>query len=271
MNHEDYENYTQPANDDQDLLLDEVLEELHNMVREERYHELADDFVETLDTLDDGVLETDEDNIEAVLTTSDDTEEPLHPGSRRKLGVVYLLLTVFMIRFRLADETMKYLLTLNSLLLPDGNKMIRSLYHLRKYLGSYISLPSVTYYCAFCFTLVDKDVEKCTNPICAKDLTVTGALAYFVCHNILTQLQVFVRRQTFSEAVRNHRFQHLRNSNGNICRVYDGELYEKLFENGFLDNPTIYHLHLIQMGFQDLKVSRISMWPVYMLINELPI
>ena len=267
---EDYRDYNPPINDEQDLLLDGVLEELQDMVREERYYELADDFVETLDIHDDEVLQTDEDNAETAIT-SDDSDEPLHPGSRRKLGVVYLLLTVFMIRFRLADETMKYLLTMITLLLPDGNKMIRSLYHLRKYLGSCISLPSVTYYCAFCFTLVDKDDAKCKNPICAKDLTVTGALAYFVRHNILTQLQVFFRRQTFTEAVRSHRFKHLHNSNGNLCDVYDGELYKKLFENHFLDNPNNISFALNTDGVSIFKSSRISMWPVYMLINELPI
>ena len=127
----------------------------------------------------------------------------------------------------------------------------------------------MNYYCAFCYTHVDKDAKKCTNAICSRDLTESGAVSYFVRHSIIAQLGILFGREKFTESIRNHRFAHLRNSKNNICDVYDGKLYQTLFKDGFLSNCNNISFALNTDGVAIFKSSRVSMWPVYLLINEL--
>ena len=52
-------------------------------------------------------------DIEETLGTPEPEEldPPLYEGSKRHVGIAILLICVFMIRFRLSDETMQYMLT----------------------------------------------------------------------------------------------------------------------------------------------------------------
>ena len=102
-----YSDYIQPINDHEDEQLDLLLSDLHSVVQAECREDLVDDNIPIqLATIADDVLQAAEHETEEMLNVDEDPL--LYDGSRRHLGVVMLLLSCFMIRFRLSDETMQY-------------------------------------------------------------------------------------------------------------------------------------------------------------------
>lgn len=96
-------------------------------------------------------------------------------------------------------------------------------------------------------------------------------LCHILSSNLIHQLQVLFKRASFTETVRTHRFSHYQaNPQEHIRDVYDGKVYKELFKKGVLKNPNI-SFSMNTDGVAIFKSSKVSMWPVYMLINELPI
>ena len=150
---------------------------------------------------------------------------------------IVLLLCCFIIRFRLSDEALHYLLKLIKVLLPEDSKMVQSFYTFRRFISKFIHTPQIRHFCSFCYTHVDKDAVQCPNTFCSKDLKLPGSKAYFVLHSLMSQLQMMFKRKSFTENVRTHRFKHYKEkSHETICVVYDGSLYKQLYESGFLNN-----------------------------------
>ena len=78
--------------------------------------------------------------------------------------------------------------------------------------------------------------------------------------------------KSFTDKIRTHRFQHYKsNKDGNICDVYNGSIYRNLFEDGILNSPNNILFAMNMDGVAIFKSSKISMWPVFLLINELPL
>ena len=150
---EELPDYTPPLLDHHDEELDHFLGEIHRVMQEDSYADLSNDFNECMEThVESQVLDVVDDeethNILPGVNTNPD-DEPIYPGSARKLGVCMLLLSVFMVRYRLSDDTMQYLLALLGLLLPDTSSSVTNLYGFRKYLQKFTFLPEVQYYCSF--------------------------------------------------------------------------------------------------------------------------
>ena len=62
-----------------------------------------------------------------------------------------------------------------------------------------------------------------------------------------------------------------RQEEGCISDLYDGKAYQiHMVEGGFLSNPMNISLLLNTDGVQVFKSSNLSLWPVYLVINELP-
>lgn len=53
--------------------------------------------------------------------------------------------------------------------------------------------------------------------------------------------------------------------------VYDGHVYQELYNAGSLNNENNISFAMSTDDVQIFKSSKVSMWPVYMLINELPL
>lgn len=158
------------------------------------------------------------------------------------------------------------------MLLPSGHNMIKSVYVLKEHLRKFVSFPTIHYLCSFCGTHVEKDSKRCTNQFCLKDLSQPGAVGYFIQHSIIKQLQLMCKRNSFLEKIRSHRFKHYQENEGNTIKdVYDGTNYREAFRKGFLSDPNSISFSLNTDGVQIFKSSMVSMWPVYMLINELPL
>lgn len=76
---------------------------------------------------------------EEIPEVPPETDEPekdvcsseLYAGTSRKLGVVLLMIFSLSIRFKLSDETLKYIISIIAMLLPFGHNMIKSVYVLK--------------------------------------------------------------------------------------------------------------------------------------------
>lgn len=197
---------------------------------------------------------------------------PLYPDSPYSLGLLVLLICCFLVRFRLPDEAATYMLKIIACVLPQGHTLFRSLYHFRKFIKTFTEdmFPSLHYYCNSCYSKVERNDKVCSS--CKKDLTKSGEIAYFVHLKIISQLRTLWKIPEFSNNVRTHRFQHIQNNQSNFLKdVYDGQLYRDLFENGVLKDKNNLSFSMNTDGVPLFKSSKVSMWPVYMLINELPI
>lgn len=210
---------------------------------------------------------------EEEIKIKDQSEIPLFENSRHSVGVVVLLICCFVIRFHLPDEAVSYLLKFMTCILPHCNRLMGSLYHFRNFIKRFTchALPNIIFHCNYCYTVVEKHSKQC--PSCKKSLTQTGAMAYFLQIKLVSQLTSLWKNPDFSNSVRKHRFQHYKhNFKSKLSDIYDGNLYKKFFENnGILSNENNLSFSLNTDGAPLFKSSSVSIWPVYMLINELPL
>lgn len=67
-----------------------------------------------------------------------------------------------------------------------------------------------------------------------------------------------------------HRFRQLHANLNNINDVNDGSLHTNLRRNGYLSNQNNISFMWYTDGVPVFKSSHISIWPLYLTINELP-
>lgn len=262
-----------------DKVLDELLEEAKlrdsDLLSDENEINIEDD-IGFVDEFTNFVFN----DIENSAPKADDSKskqnrftDPLFEGSPYTLGVVILLICCFVIRFRLPDEAISYLLRLLACILPLGHTLSGSLYHFRKTIRLFTDclIPSLTYHCNSCYEIVGKNEKNC--PSCNNSLTESRSRAYFMQLKLVSQLQALWKNKEFCDMVRKHRFEHFENNKEDkLSDIYDGLLYKRLFQNdGILSSPNNLSFSLNTDGAPLFKSSNISIWPVYMLINELPI
>lgn len=277
--------YNAIVNDQFDTDFDMLIETLQNEVKERNCDILVDD-AGGYDDVQTAILEEVEEVIESQTFTklnksseefqqkeSDTGSKELYSGSPFSLGVVILLICTFIIRFRLPDEALSYFLRILVCILPQNHRLMGTIYHFRKFLKEYTSnmLPKIFYFCSYCYSEINRQSKKC--PSCSKSLSGSGSIAYFVQMKIVSQLMLLWKNSVFTSAVRSNRFKHYegkRNKN-TIGDVYDGTIYKRLFENGgILSDKNNLSFALNTDGVPIFKSSNIGLWPVYLLINELP-
>jgi len=80
-------------------------------------------------------------------------------------------------------------------------------------------------------------------------------------------LKSFFLRPTFYEDIQ-HRFKRTKKARDNIEDMYDGQLYKELCAKGLLCSKDISFL-MNTDGLPVFKSSKVSIWPLYLVINEL--
>ena len=68
-----------------------------------------------------------------------------------------------------------------------------------------------------------------------------------------------------------YRFQRMKRNDSNIEDVYDGGLYQREFKpGGFLSEPYNISVKLDTDGVAIFHSSQFGVWPLFLLVNELP-
>ncbi|XP_011859941.1 PREDICTED: uncharacterized protein LOC105557338 [Vollenhovia emeryi] len=145
--------------------------------------------------------------------------------------------------------------------LREGLKR-NSLYKFRKYFRLNQTNIIKHYYCKFCTRELRTKNDQC--PSCP-----TKKNSYFVQLPIVNQLKEMYMRNGFYNQLQ-WRFQRPVPFPGTITDIYDGQLYQAWVNNGFLSNCHNISFSWYTDGIPVFKSSKISIWPVYLTINELP-
>ena len=196
---------------------------------------------------------------------------PLYPSAKVTVGSTIVLLVLFSIKYNMAADAIGHLLSLLTLILPSGHVLPTSLNTFKNYFRNLRNPLVFHYYCSFCLSYVANSKNQTVSPNggCLKDLTVKGALSYFVEIPILHQLRSFFARDTFYDDIQ-HRFTRVKSSDDVITDIYDGLLYKELCEKGILNCKDNISFLMNTDGVPVFKSSKVSIWPVYLIINELP-
>ena len=204
--------------------------------------------------------------------SGDDDKAPLYPSAKITIGSTIVLLVLFTIKYNLAADAIGHLLSLLSLILPSRHILPTSLNNFKNYFRNIRSPLVFHYYCSFCLTYVSRNKPTetvCPNGGCLKDLTAKGALSYFIEIPIIHQLCTFFSREGFYEEIQ-HRFSRTKSSDDTITYVYNGVLYKELCDKGILNSKDNISFIMNTDGVPVFKSSKVSIWPVFMIINELP-
>ena len=197
-------------------------------------------------------------------------QEPLYKGANVTLGSVMVLLVLFVIRHNLTSEALENLLSIIAALLPASNILPSSVSRFKKYFAN-LKHPFVFHhYCSFCFAYISQQgVKQCTNSHRLKDLSAKGGTSYFIEIPIVDQLQTMFSRSGFYEDLQ-HRFNRKKQAQENIEDIYDGRLYRTLVRRGILSSGNNISFIFNTDGVPVFKLSKVSIWPLYLIINELP-
>ncbi|XP_068737234.1 uncharacterized protein [Montipora capricornis] len=201
---------------------------------------------------------------------TDFDQEPLYKGANVTLGSVMVLLVMFVIRHNLTSEALENLLSIIAALLPASSILPSSVSRFKKYFTN-LKHPFVFHhYCSFCFAYISqRGVKQCTNSHCLKDLSAKGATSYFIEIPMVDQLQTMFSRSGFYKDLQ-HRFNRKKQAQENIEDIYDGRLYRSLVRKGILSSGNNISFIFNTDGVPVFKSSKVSIWPLYLIINELP-
>lgn len=113
-----------------------------------------------------------------------------------------------------------------------------------------------------------KTLTVCPNGGCLHDLTKKNSVACFVEIPILEQMRSFFTRPTFYEDLQ-YRFKRKKELKDDIEDIYDGNLYKALLAKGIFNNGDNISFLMNTDGVPVFKSSKVSIWPLYYIINEL--
>ncbi|XP_053389746.1 uncharacterized protein LOC128552724 [Mercenaria mercenaria] len=215
-------------------------------------------------------FEENEDTTANVHRERKEDDAPVQPGHWLTLKTSVLLIWIFAITHSLTSSQLKDLLTLINLLLLQSNPAFESLYRFKTYFSNLEMPARKHYYCASCYSPADVEQHSCANPTCRKDLTKVNNKEYFLELDILSQLKTFYAREEFEEGLK-HKFSRVKKRNDSIEDVYDSQQYQNLCVNdGPLSKPYNVSFVFNTDGVPIFKSSKTSIWPIFLIINELP-
>ena len=141
-----------------------------------------------------------------------------------------------------------------------SNYCAKTLYKFKKFFTSIVTPLVKHFYCTLCYTKLDAQFcEECN----------TGdKVSYIIEISVIKQLSSMFKRKNFKESL-NHRFTRKKIHENNYEDIYDGQIYKSLPAN-YTINPNNLTFTWNTDGLPLFKSSKISIWPLYLIVNELP-
>ena len=205
-----------------------------------------------------------------------------------------LLVKQYSMRHGLTQEAVTDLLHLLQLYLPDPGILPSSLYLFEKQFRSLKYPVKFHYMCSYCSQCLPNDkVVHCPNQLCRKALKTVGEISSFIELPIDQQLINLLQRKSLHAIIMinlliiSGEFLCLgpecwyeicksfedRTSFGDRSHrrdVYGGVVYRQLIESGFLSSSSNISLLCNTDGIPVFRSSSFSIWPLLLLVNELP-
>lgn len=229
-----------------------------------------EDFDLQFDSLADLYIPTEvEHSTDRDAEDNDVDSDPLYPGAAVTLGAFMLLLAIFTTKYNLIGEATEQLLKILALALPHGHKLCTSLYEFKLFFKNLRNPLVRHYYCNHCVGYIDNTtVQSCPYEFCKAQFSVRNA-SYFIEMPLEHQIKNLFAQKGFYESL-GHRFKR-KSSDNTYEDIYDGKLYKQLSENhGILSFQENISFTFNTDGAPVFKSSKTSIWPIYLVINELP-
>lgn len=201
-----------------------------------------------------------------------DDDQPIYQGHTMTISVSLLLILLYTVTHGISGSQLNDLLVIIGLHCMEVHPGLKSLFHFKQYFAGLKSPLVRHYYCVYCLTCVNEQDEVCTNRFCGRSLKGAKSKSHFIEVSIHEQLSNFFKRPNFTKLLQ-QRFSRKKSSANNIEDIYDGELYKSLSKDGGVLSDRFPHnisFTLNTDGVPLFKSSKFSIWPVYLMINELP-
>lgn len=187
---------------------------------------------------------------------------PLYNGAPISLGQSMIAILTFALVHSLSGSCLVDLLVLLNLHCMTPNLCKTSLYLFKKYFEGIKSPVRIRLFCSLCF----EECEKQGCGACGPE----SSICYLVELPIISQLRKMFKKDGFYEKL-NHRFTRRKLKEHGIEDLYDGFLYKQYFgPNGLLRDRRNISFTWYTDGAQVFKSSKVSIWPLFLSINELP-
>lgn len=212
--------------------------------------------------------EDDEIDVFESINFEEDNEfyrQPIYDGGPISVEESMLVVLSLSLKHNLTDTCISDILKAIQLhFLPKNAKKV-SLYHIQKFFGIKKDTYVKHYYCTKCSKASENYVDICDG--CKQSYT----QKYFAKLSIIDQLHVILNKNGFLDAMK-HRYDRKNKTEDCIEELYDGILYREEFENNFCSNDECIFVSFTWCtdGVQIFKSSKLSIWPFYLRINELP-
>lgn len=173
----------------------------------------------------------------------------------------------FAARHNLSDIAFRDLLSLVQLHIPKNNIGETKVLRLKEKCGFNKTYLNFHLYCEACNKLYTKESDTCLTPGCTGSKLSGNSVKYFTTSNLGSQLQEVLQREKLWEMTRNH----MKVEHKNICDIQGGMAYREFLKPGnFLHNSNNITFSAFTDGVALFKSSGVQLWPVYLLINEIP-
>lgn len=189
--------------------------------------------------------------------------QALYDGAPLSVRDSMLLVMNLSIKHKLPDTCISDVFTVINAHCISKNLKKLSLYKYQKFFKCENQSVTKHYYCCKCDKALKIDEKICNE--CQQQTNSN----YFITLSIVDQLQVILTPENLFQLL-NHRFNRIKQNNSCIEEFYDGTIYKTEFVGNFLTNPHNLSLTWYTDGVPVFKCSRISIWPLYFRINELP-
>ena len=197
---------------------------------------------------------------------------PIYPGHSLSVSLSVFLIWIFIRKHSLTGVQISDLLQLINIHLLVPHPVLSSFYKLRKIMKPLINPIKKHFFCTFCYASVSQGDKICKNPFCLKDLTPKNCMNYFLKIPIIQQIHSLFQNESFRNNI-SHKFKRIKKNPNNIEDIYDSTVYKHLSaNNGPLSNSFPHNLSFTAStdGVPIFKSSHISIWPIFLVINELP-
>ena len=180
-----------------------------------------------------------------------------------------LSVTAFATKYNISTLEFQDLLSLLQLHLPENNLCESDINEIKRQCGFYSDAKTIHTYCSACGALRNNDAEFCETSGCCTKFDENANGSYFVTSSIENQIKAVLERDGNWGKIQDS---HNRERSSAITDITDGAEYLKLREeNGFLACPSNnITFTLFTDGIPLFKSSKVSLWPVYLIVNELP-
>eukprot|EP00105_Crassostrea_gigas_P038741 XP_019922889.1 PREDICTED: uncharacterized protein LOC105328585 [Crassostrea gigas] len=279
-----YKNYEEgmdePPNIDETVqrLIEEAIfnteDDDSDLISNEKWHELMD-LPETL--ADDDSTKNESDYVETEKKEISETDEfdrnsTIYHGHHMTIYTSMVLILLYSMCHSISGAQLSDLLTMISLHCLNPHPGLKSMYTFKRFFTDLQSPMKKHFYCSTCFCDVTVNEDVCPNEKCQQQLSLKKK-SYFIEIPVKHQVKTFLEKKGTLESLK-HRFTRKKKKSVGIEDIYDGNLYRNLSKTGGpLSEENPYNLSFTWNtdGIPIFKSSKVSIWPLYLTVNELPV